>query len=593
MRPVTEIVKRVVSVGCCVVVSGVASGAAPMPGAMRMVPEGTDLMVVTPDLGELLRDMDALNAAFGEQSSMDITLATSLVRGMPGIDRGGSAAIALEFGGGGFETEPEMIAIVPVSDFDALRQGREAVDGVVELNMGGTAVFLRSIGGGYAALGRDAGSLRSFEPGSRADGALTEMLGATGVRVAEQNDAFMVLDMDAVRPMLEAGFGQLEAQADMAELMAGPEAARGLDAMISVYKSAVRDGRVVLHGMNFERQTGLSMDFAVGFTDGSETALKLNNPGNADAHMRRVPATGFFTAWAYDFSGEGFREMLTEAGAFIEGMDAAGVGGGIDFGGMLKAYNGGAFVMGSTDAMMMNGLFSKTVYYGATDEPGESIGMFREMYKGMDGSEQQGVSVTASVSDDPETVDGVSAYTHTMRMEMDPAMAGGGPMGGPSPTMMMQMMYGPNLGPSGYLAPVDGGVVMTMSRDAAMLKRSVNAARGIGTLKEDPGIAAASALLPENRVLEGYIGTEHVLNAVGPMLMMFGVVPEFEPVGAMTPVAMGATADGGAVMLRAVVPVKTITTVMEMVPENMGMPGAGGGAAPGPADDGDDEDISF
>jgi len=569
-----------------------STSTAAMPEAMTMIPEGTDAMIVMPDVGEMLRDADTLNAMLGANSSLEVTLATALVRGMPGLDLTRSGAVAIDFDAQNPGAEPEFIALVPVGDFGALSQGRPAQDGVVALEMGADAVFLRSLGGGYAAIGTDAAGVRGFTPADRSEEELGALLGTAGVRIADANDVFFVLDMGAIRPMLEQSFDEIEAQGDMVELMAGPEAAAGVDAMLSVYKTAVRDGRALLQGMNFDRETGLSFDVAMQFADSSDTASKLHNDGRAGLHMRHVPVMDFFTAWSFDASGDGIRSMLDGYAELAQATDTTGVSDMIDLGEVFTAYEGGAFVMGATDAMMMNGVLSRSVFYGASEDPQGSIGVLRGMYAATDQAEQQGVRVTASLSDEPASVEGVEVYEHSLRFEMDPAMAGG--MGGPSPAMAMQMMFGPNLGPSGYAAPVEGGVVMTMSKDRGLLSRSVAAATGAGGLKEDPGVAAVSALLPENRVLEGYVSMEHVLNAVGPMLMMFGVVPEFEPLDAMVPMAMGATADGGALMLRTVIPTSTVTTIAGMLPEDMGgMMGVPGGPGAGPDGGDDDEDIAF
>ena len=123
------------------------------------------------------------------------------------------------------------------------------------------------------------------------------------------------------------------------------------------------------------------------------------------------------------------------------------------------------------------------------------------------------------------------------------------------------------------------------------MSKAVSATNGVGTLKKNKGIAAAAAMLPENRVMEAYIGMDHILNTVGPMAMMFGAIPEFEPVDSLTPVAMGMTADNGAVLFRAVMPVETISKALEMIPADAMGGGMGGG------DDWDDEeddgDMSF
>jgi len=565
---------------------------AAVPEAMTLIPEGTDAMIVMPDVGEFLRDADAFNTILGENGSVELTLATALVRGMPGLDLARSGAVALEYDPRDPEADPDFVAIVPVSDLGALTQGRRASDGLYELRMGAGSIYIRELGAGYAAIGPDMGFVRGFDGAGRAEDELGTMLGTAGVRIADSNDVFVFVDMDALRPMLEGALVEFEAQSDMIELMAGPEVSMSLDAMLSLSETAIEEGRAILHGMNFDRETGLSVDFALQFDDESETASKLNNNGHADRLMRRIPPMDFFAAWSFDFSGAGMRSLLEDYGEMVRGLDTTGMGDTVDFGDFMTFYEGGAMVIGASDMMMMNGILANTVFYGTNGDPRAGIDKFRELYDAAGGVEQPGISFEASVSDEPVAVAGVRAYEHAMRVNMDPDAGGG--FGGPNPAMMMQMMYGPTLGPNGYIAPVEGGLVMTMSKSEDLLARAVHAAQGKDGVKEDPVIASVSSMLPENRVIEGYISTQHVLNAVGPMAMMFGFIPEFEPLGAMAPVAFGATADGGALMVRAVIPSPTLSTIMEMMPRNMGavlMPGA---VAPaGEMDEDDDEDIQF
>ena len=40
-------------------------------------------------------------------------------------------------------------------------------------------------------------------------------------------------------------------------------------------------------------------------------------------------------------------------------------------------------------------------------------------------------------------------------------------------------------------------------------------------------ISKTRAMLPDNRVMEMYIGADHLANTAGPMAMMFGLIPEF------------------------------------------------------------------
>lgn len=544
------------------------SAAAGAPACLSMVPEGTDAVVVMPDLGELLADMNTVNTMLGERGAPELLFMTSMVRGMPGLDLEGSAAVVIDIDEADPRNEPDAVVLLPVSDFAALTQGRDAENGVVPFDMGGgPTMYFRDLGSGYAAMSNNAASVKAFEKASHDPEAVSRMLGTAGLRGAESNDLFVMLNLDSVRPMLMEGMESLEAQGEMLELMMGPEAAKSFDAMLNVYRTAASDGQSVLSGLNFDEGVGFSADFGVQFKGGSASAAKFNNEGKAGEYISKIPQMDFLFAVAFDLSGEGLRSMLSGYGSMMQGMDTSGAMGGLDFEKMMTMYDGGAMVMGASDAMMMQGIFSSALFYGASENPGEIVDVMRTMYDNMGDMNQPGLTMTGSMSAEPTQIAGVEVYEHTMRMELDPAMmGGGGGMGQPNPQMMMQMMYGPNMGPSGYLAEVDGGVVMTMSKNEALLTRAVEATRGEGALSADGGIAAASKMLPENRVMEMYVGVDHIMNMVGPMAMMFGAIPEFQPVGSLTPIAMGMTADGGAVMMRTVVPTATFQAIKAMIP---------------------------
>jgi hypothetical protein len=68
-----------------------------------------------------------------------------------------------------------------------------------------------------------------------------------------------------------------------------------------------------------------------------------------------------------------------------------------------------------------------------------------------------------------------------------------------------------------------------------------------------------------------YIGADHLANTAGPMAMMFGLIPEFEPVDALPPLGMALTADGGGMLFRTVVPMQTIDKAMSIFEEMSGM----------------------
>ena len=123
------------------------------PQSLTMVPKDSELVVVIPDLGELLGDMDRVNAMMGAMGQPELMMMTSMVRGMPGINLGGSAAIVLDIDGE-FSGDMDAVVLLPISSFDDLTQGRAAVNGLVEVPMGDQPIYYRAADVGDRGVAR-------------------------------------------------------------------------------------------------------------------------------------------------------------------------------------------------------------------------------------------------------------------------------------------------------------------------------------------------------------------------------------------------------------------------------------------------------
>ncbi|MEM9374335.1 MAG: hypothetical protein AAGA55_11905, partial [Planctomycetota bacterium] len=143
----------------------------------------------------------------------------------------------------------------------------------------------------------------------------------------------------------------------------------------------------------------------------------------------------------------------------------------------------------------------------------------------------------------------------------------GGGMPGMDPSMVMGMVFGPAGGPAGYIGEVRDGVIQTLTQGPDLTRRALAAAasgEGLGTGER---IARVAGALHADRAAEIYVGVDEILNTVGPMLMMFGAIPEFEPMEAMDPIALGMTFDDGGLVGRVHVPMDTFRTLLSLVPD--------------------------
>ena len=547
------------------------------PAALDHVPSDVQAVVVVPNFGELLNDFNTINTLLGENGEEWVVMVTSMVRGWPGLNLDGSLAAVLEFEEG--QGEPEGVVLLPVSDFGALTQGLQSKGAIFVMEMDGNTAYIRDAGGGFAVIGDDADLVRAYDASAGNLEAHAAKLGKAGGRIADGNDIFMYVNFEGFADEIAAGLEELEAEGEMVEMMGGAEAAAGFDAFMSVARTIANDGASFAMGLSFDQAMGVSFDAGLQFKDGSTSASYLQNAGNAGKYFNNAPAMDYFFASAFDLSGAGVQKLIGQYLEMANELDSSGMTQQMGLDKLMGDVNGGIQVMGASDNIM-GGLFSNTMYYIDVKDADEYISATQQVYAGMNESmaelAQVGVEVDASMDAEPTEINGVEAYGYRFAMDMS-QMGGADMMGGPNPAMILGMIFGADGGPSGYMAKVGDGIVTTLSKDASFFSKVADGARGKNTMAGDALIGHTASMLPDNRIMETYIAADHLVNTAGPMLMMFGVIPEFEPLGALPPVGMACTADGGGVMFRTVVPIQTIGSIMEMIPQDAY------------GDDGDDE----
>ncbi|MGV6814896.1 MAG: hypothetical protein ACWA5W_07815 [Phycisphaerales bacterium] len=541
------------------------------PAALDHVPSDAQVVIVVPNVGDLITDVNTVNQLLGENGEPMVMMVSAMIRGMPGLNLDGSMAAVLEFDEENMEAEPEVVFLLPVSDFDAFSDGHTKGDnGVYAMDMGQSVLSFRNAGDGFVVFGDDAGLVGSFDAAGGQKRAHAKTLGKTCGRVTGATDISMFVNLDAFDAMIAEGMEEMEAQGEMVEMMGGAEAAAGFDMMLNVLQTVADDGSSLAVGLNFDMETGISYDLGVQFKDDSTSASYLHNAGNAGKYLGNMPEMEYFFASAFDLSGGGIQRLMSDYFDMAAKLDTTGMMKSMDVKGMLANVKGGIQVMGASDNIM-GGLFANTMQYFEVDDADAYLGQVREMYNGMSESmaqlEETGVKVSASMDADPTEINGVEAYGYSFGMDMSGLSDMTGGMGGPNPAMIMGMVFGPEGGPSGYMAEAGDGIVSTFSKDAEFFSKVADAANGNNTMKGNASIAKTASMMPEHRVMETYIAADHLVNTAGPMLMMFGVIPEFEPVDALAPVGIGVTADGGGFGVRLAMPMETIGAIMEMIPE--------------------------
>lgn len=546
------------------------SAAAGEPNALDHVSPDTDLVVGIAHMNDFLADVDQINRVLGEKGNAELIFVTAMARGMPGVNLEGSAAIVVDFPEDpDAGEEPTAIALIPVTDFNAFSQKREARDGLVKLQLPDASIYARDIGHGFALLGDNADALRAFNMSDGNMKAHAKRLGGAGNRLVGGAEVSIIMNANSMRPYLDAAQEGMNEQGQNIGMMGGDQAAQGFDAFSSFLGTAMDDLQTGALGLSVT-DSGMSYDMAMQFTEGSDSAANFAKGGNTKGLTNHLPSGPYMFAMSLDTSSPAiqrfavaFEEMAANLPDEMKGQMGMGQ---LSLKDLSELTEGVAFVMGSTPGLMGGGLFANTTQYIKTSRPAKYRQAMLSMMEDMDGSSNQGMSIDTNVSPDAISIDGTSLTSYGMTFQMDPDAMGGGmmPM---DPSMVMGMVFGPSGGPAGYIGEVKNGVIQTLTQGPSLTKRALAAAtsgEGLGTGERISRVADA---LHADRAAEIYVGVDEILNAVGPMLMMFGAIPDFEPMNAMDPIALGMTFDNGGLVGRVHVPMTTFETLLTLVPD--------------------------
>ncbi|MBL9031843.1 MAG: hypothetical protein JNM80_09060 [Phycisphaerae bacterium] len=472
--------------------------------------------------------------------------------GANGFNKDGSAAIAImsleEKDGQG-----PVVMVLPVSNYAAYAAtlgGKGA--GLEEVMFGGEKGFLKDIGGGFAALGPVKEIVESFT-GKPGNGAAHEaLMGTVGKKIADASDAFISANIEVLAPKAKEGMKEMKEQMAM---MGGPQADQ-LAGMMSIADDFLRDASAAFMGFK-ATDFGISMDFGAQFKGGTEMAEFCKGGGNSQALTAALPNQPFLFAMAMDVSTPGMRSMMKKL-ATMQGQ-AAGMFGGVGPMDMLDKADGVAFSLGQSPALM-GGLFLNTTMFAKTSDPAGYSKAMKDAFAKMNGQSVEGTTFTTSYQAGASKVGETPVDSWGMKMAMDPDDPNAAMMG-----QMQMMLFGPT-GLSGYVAPVKGGVVMTYSKNSALMDQAMKASQGGEGMAADAGVKGVAERLPAGRSMEMYIGVKSIMEtAVGFMGMMGGGPANFEVPQDLPPIGIGAVPADGGLRASVFVPSRVISAIKSLV----------------------------
>lgn len=536
---------------------------AQVPPAVDRLPQDALVVASVRNLGELRQNMERIAGLVDVPVEEGGFAEFVELLDQPGVNADGSAAMAVLPGEENEEGEPPMVAVLPVSDFAAFVKAFGGTgEGPVEMvQIDGNDVFIKNLEGGFAAMSDREELLAAFAGEAGSAAAFEKMLGPVGQNIAESANLLVITNIPALAPAIREGYEmQKEQMLGMAAAMnPGQEANTALiDHLVETF---LRDAQAGVMGLS-AGEGGISLDFGAQFKEGSELAGRFDAEGQAASLLGNLPDMPYYFAMATDVSSAGIKGMIKQladvaAEADPEGAKAMGVTDTLMK--QLDNIDGVGFLLGTSPALMGGGILINSVQFIKTDDPAAYIESTKAYLTQLDDTEIQGVKYDTAFEPAAATVAETEAAAWSVRMQLDPA----DPMA-QQMQMSQMMIFGPTGGPGGFIAPAEGGVVMTFSRNSQLLEQALTAAatpEGLGT---DETLKGVQGSLPAGRVFEGYIGTKSILEtAMGFIGMMAGPI-DFQPPADLPPVGLGGTTDSGGVRMNIFVPNQVITTFKDL-----------------------------
>lgn len=565
---------------CAGLTLGLVSGMAlAVPPVLEKSPKDAMIVVAIPSAEKLEKSVQSLTTAaefpfplpgFEEMLAMggitgglDMTKSFAFVV-MPPAE--GEAADPSEMDG-------RTVMLLPVTDYAAFLQNFNAkpgdAGGVDNVNVNGNDAFARNLGDGYAIVGPNKDIVTAFKPGNpnvKAD------IGKLGERLADTADIVTVVNMEVARPFLQKGMEAAQQQmADQMAMMGMEGGGAGPSPFMDwVTKAVVADAKTIVGGIK-AGGLGASFEMAANFKEGSPMAAAFQAAGNAGSLMAKLPTTQYLLAGAIDTSSPGVKQMIRDMAAKLKESTPSDAPQMIT--GAIADADGQSFVIGMNPTMMMGGgVLTNTVNFTSSREPAKIIAGVKSEMEALNGKAFQGMSYEASYKDDAAKVGETAVDVWQVKM-----MSEGGD------GMQMQatsMIFGPQGGPGGYLAEVDGGVVRTFAKNSALMSAAMKSAAGGENLGSDTLIKQVGGQLPSGRIAEAFIGSRNIVDMVVPMAAMFGVQVDLDAIPAqLPPIGLAIAGEGGTAHLSFFLPAPVLKTVW-VIGEGLG-PQLEGMGAPG------------
>jgi hypothetical protein len=552
----------------------------------EQVPADAAAVFEIKDLGGLNTKVAKMAKTFGlDEISPEFKdpLASLLEKGhmTKGINKGGDAAVVFftpEKKGDADKKEPDVLALVPVSDYKAFVGNFEPAD--EKADAGVTAVkdpsdpsksMYITERGKYAAmsdhkevLGHKSGGLK---------------LTTAAHKEADAKDAIFYLNMPALRekvlPELKANRKKMlddistELQNNPQAKQFGPVVNVVVNQWLDFAQNFMQDAQAVVFSLNLTDE-GMAGGGLAEFAPDSEMGKTVAQmKSNGTPLLAGLPDRKYFAFGGFSVDPGVTGKMLDQyVDPVIKELNKSGGDTGKQIADLLKSmkvmmasttHSASGYVVPTGPLGQESIVQAVTVVNGDAEKIHES---YKTMLGGMSKLMAQAPKGAAApkfeVTPDAKTVDGVKLDSYSMKMEFDqndPSAA--------QAQQMMAMIYGPN-GMGGNMGVVnDKTLVVVQGGTDKLLSETIAAAKaGKDVLSQTPGVKSVSAQLPDGRVLEYYVALDNIVTSAVKYAQGFGLQVKLKLPQNLPPLGVSAGTDGPSARMDVFVPAQTVQSLV-------------------------------
>lgn len=561
----TPPVRSILSLAALAWLPASAQDASGFHAAFDLVPPDSAAALVIPNLkgasdqlAQALEGMDRANVLFGGRP-------VDQVRALLGLTAGVNEQAPVAIITPTVDALTTPVFLVPVIDaadfmetnFDPDPSGTA---GAFVHHGTGNTVFTRTIDK-HIAICEDQAVLGSFTPRPGFAQRLGGMFDAAVVERAAKCDMFLYQRSDAALAMRDRAAGGSEHEG-IVEVGAEQNATLPIVQITSMVPTVWwESAEAALMGANFD-PLGIGLYSFVALKSDSHLGAMARSAGSAGTPLAKVPDAPFYVAASADFAGMGgsalfFDEMMIEWNMLAEQIKSMHV------------------IVSPSPLGLQGGLLNGASIFLATDDPAGLINAMKTQYEFIALAEQDSLALAPTWQENARQIDGVSVHAY----KIDATYSGNNT----NTNRMLPLALGRS-GFSGFIAPVEGGVIVTCSQRPDVFSAALKAVKGEAQLAQNQMLAQMATWLPTTPDILLFFGlgeTGNLLNqlmsAFGPLLPFQFTIPPIDP--ATKPIGVGIDIRPGLIESGAVLPSDAAAVVLDAFVEQFQLlePAEGGG----------------